>query len=567
MPSTSSENIPEKNSFSVNRFVALKWYLQWLAFSLPALLLYSPIIFNTFLSDDHAVLLKTGVQGELNVDGFFRPLSDITLWVTYRLFKLNPFPYYLFQVLLHALNAVLLLQYCRKMMQHLTLMNNRNSLIALLAAGFFLTYPFHNEAIAWILGRGSLMAGTMAIAAMLVLVSEWKFSVKISVIAICYFLGMAAYETIIILPLMVTAYMMIMRAPVKQTGAMLLALVITFGLHAWLRIAVSGAFLGGYGEGFFSGLGISTLMGMFKSAGRIFLPPSDDSRSMMIKFVVVLLMTGVILFTLWKKSKNDKASRSVLLTQIICFAIAMLVPMWLGVSTRTSESDRFLYLPSFFFCTSTAFAVVYLFKQAKPRIIVVALCLIVQIFMLDENNRNWSRASMAVTRLMREAKTVSAGSGRLQIVNLPGETDGAYIFRVGFPEAIRLYQYDSSRIRVVSRLTRDQQLKLPQGEPGIAEQSPGMILVQPSTLVIKEDGNRENELLEAAADAGKLQQLIESMINREEEWSFAGAARASQIRVAVIRNKIPWKDLKIVVFRKQDKLLVWKLRGWMMLQY
>lgn len=304
------------------------------------------------------------------------------------------------------------------------------------------------------------------------------------------------------------------------------------------------------------------MMVILKSTGRILLPPSDNSRMMMIRFAVVLAMVGALLFIAWKRTRQERASRIFFYVQFSCFAIAMLVPMWLGVSTRTSESDRFLYLPSFFFCSLLAFGFVYFFRQAKQRVIVVALLLFVLVALLEENNSNWKRASGAVRQLLGEVKKASGQPGRLLIVNLPGEINGAYIFRVGFDEAIRLYQYDSSKVKVVSTLTRDQELMLPQQEVRFVEERPGMLLAQPSTLLLKADGNQDNGLLERSAEAGDLQQLIETMITLENEWSFASAARANQIRMIVYRHKLTWTNMRVGILHPEDRYLIWNLRGW-----
>lgn len=563
MHATQSNKITVENRWGVQSFLALKWYLQWLSFAVIAIILYVPVLGNTFLSDDHLVLLKTGVQQELNVDGFFRPLSDITLWLTYRFFKLNSLPYYLFQVLLHALNAVMLMRYCRKLLAVNTAPGNRGELISLLAGFIFLTYPFHNEGIAWILGRGALMAGSFAIGAMLALVSNWKPAVKISVIALCYFIGLAAYETIIILPLIVVTQLLIMGASRKEAGKILLVMAAAFGLHAWLRIAVSGAFLGGYGAGFFQGAGFDTVLAMLKSAGRVILPPSDNSKLMMIAFVVVLLVATVALYTVWRKTKNDNGARKYLYTQLVCFAIAMLVPMWLGVSTRTSESDRFLYLPSIFFSSLTAFMLVHLFPKAKQRVILVALFLFVQVALLEENNLNWKKASDAVED-MRRFMQRQHGEGRLLVLNLPGETNGAYIFRVGFNEFLRLYGYDSSHAKIVSQFTRDQELALPGRFVRIIGEQPASLFVQPSSLLIKGEAGSELNLLEPASAEGRLKQVVDAMISGEKEWSFAGAARANQIRMIVARNRLRWEDIRIgVLQRPKDHWVIWDGRRWL----
>lgn len=548
-----SEQIPVENRFSASQFVAMKWYWQWLMFALLSLLLFYPILGNGFLSDDHLVLLKTGVQQELNVDGFFRPLSDLTLWLTFKLAGLHPLPYYLSQVLLHALNAVLLLQYLRKQLPDF-------AGLSLFASLLFLSYPFHSEAIVWVLGRGALMAGTFSMAAMLVLVSDMKQQWKIACIAACYFIGMAAYETIIVLPVMVGAQLLIMRRPVKELIRMLAVLAITFLLHAWLRIAVSGAFLGGYGEGFFSGsFGMSNLLVMMKSAGRIMLPPSDDSRMLLMGSLVMLLVLGVACFVTWRRIRTDKNLKRFFLVQWCCFGAAMLLCIFLGVSTRTSESDRLLYLPSFFFCTLVAFMIMQLFRKEKWRIIVMALLLIVQVALVQENNANWKRASDSVKRLMQEVKQFT-GPGRLYVINLPSETDGAYIFRVGFDEAFRLYGYDRSGVKVVNRLIRDEELLLP---AVIIPQTEGKIsLIRPGSFVLRGAIKGDTAGLTEVAGGLRLRTWMDSMLTAEQGWNFADAATAMQLQQFIRRQRMKVEEVQVIWPQPGDRVLYWDRRQW-----
>ena len=548
-----SEQIPVENRFSTSQFVAMKWYWQWLMFALLSLLLFYPILGNGFLSDDHLVLLKTGVQQELNVDGFFRPLSDITLWLTFKLAGLHPLPYYLSQVLLHALNAVLLLQYLRKQLPAF-------AGISLFASLLFLTYPFHSEAIAWILGRGALMAGTFSMAAMLVLVSDMKQQWKITCIAACYFIGMAAYETIIVLPVMVGAQLLIMRAPAKEQIRMLAVLAITFLLHAWLRIAVSGAFLGGYGEGFFNGtFGMGNLLAMGKSAGRIILPPSDNSRMLLIGSLAMLLVLGAACFVTWKRIRTDKYLSRFFSVQWCCFGASMLLCVFLGVSTRTSESDRLLYLPSFFFCTLLTFMIMQLFRKEKWRIIVMALLLVVQVALVQENNANWKRASESVKRLMQEVKQF-AGAGRLYIINLPSESDGAYIFRVGFEEAFRLYGYDRSGVKVVNRLIRDEELLLP---AVIIPQMEGKIsLIRPGSFVLRGAIKGDTAGLREVAGGLRLRTWMDSMLTAEQGWNFADAATAMQLQQFIRRQRMKVEEVQVIWPQPGDRVLYWDRRQW-----
>lgn len=102
---------------------------------------------------------------------------------------------------------------------------------------------------------------------------------------------------------------------------------------------------------------------MFKSTGRILLPPSDNSQALVIGFALSVVIMAGMLFIALKKSKQQ--TKHFLYIQLACLAIAMLVPMWLGVSTRTSESDRFLYLPSLFLCTLLVCTLWQVFRRRK----------------------------------------------------------------------------------------------------------------------------------------------------------------------------------------------------------
>ncbi|NML22862.1 hypothetical protein HHL16_18400 [Pseudoflavitalea sp. G-6-1-2] len=558
MRRSQGEENPIKSWFSIDGFTAMKWYWQWACFAAIALVLYIPILGNGFVNDDHLVIWKVCVENELNVDGFFRPLSDITIWITYQFAKLTPWPYYTFSILLHALTAVLLLQYCKKMLLDKMQLPNA-SLVVLLAAVFFLIYPYHNEAIVWILARCSLMAGTLAIASLLILVSSWSETRKMIGISLCYFVGLASYESIMILPAMLLAQLLISRAPFSLVVRYAVVLLVTFALHCWLRITVSGVFIGGYGKGFFENDLMSRFTGMLKTAGRIILPPSDNSQMLVVNFAVVAVLAIIAAVLVWRKTKKQVVLSRFFLIQLACFAFAMLMPLWLGVSTRTSESDRFFYLPAFFFCTILAFMVVYLFNSEKVRALVVLVLLASGVYLLEQNNMNWKRASDSVKSLMAQVRN---SKEKLWVVNLPAEIDGAYVFRIGFSDALRLYGVDSSRVKVVSGLTRDQELLLP--EVIVPKTAESISWIAPATLVL------ENGMPGGAAIAhtGKaLKALTDSIMQQERNFNFADAAYSNQIQQFLLRNPVPAEELRIAVPEPGSRLLFWNRKSWIRLSY
>src|SRR5690349_707849 len=95
-------------------FSRIHWLLQWLILSLLALLLYIPVLGNYFVNDDFIVLKKVCLDKELNVAGFFRPLSDISIYANYMFSGFDPLAYRITSVVIHAFNALLLFRFCKR---------------------------------------------------------------------------------------------------------------------------------------------------------------------------------------------------------------------------------------------------------------------------------------------------------------------------------------------------------------------------------------------------------------------------------------------------------------------
>ncbi|MGN6416620.1 MAG: hypothetical protein ACTHMC_03985, partial [Pseudobacter sp.] len=228
-------------------------------------------------------------------------------------------------------------------------------------------------------------------------------------------------------------------------------------------------------------------------------------------------------------------------------------------STRTSESDRLLYLPSFFFCTLLAFMVMQLFRKEKWRIIVMALLLIVQVALVQENNANWKRASDSVKRLMQEVKQFT-GPGRLYVINLPSETDGAYIFRMGFAEAFRLYGYDRLKVRVVNRLIRDEELLLP--AVIIPETEGRSSLIRPGSFVQRNAVTRDTSGLTEVVGGRQLRTWMDSMLSAEQGWNFSDAATAMQLQQFIRRQRMKLEEVQVIWPQPGDRVLYWNRRQW-----
>lgn len=420
---------------------------QFLLIAGMALLLYLPIIGNSFLNDDFIVLKRLGADGQFLAQGFFRPLSDLTLYLTYQLAGQHACWFYLTGIIGHSVAVYLLMRLC--LVWSWTDDERQQQLFALLAGLLFLTYPFHNESVAWILGRGALMANTLGILAFWILVRPGSNIVKMAVVAGCYFIALGAYESVIVLPAMIVLYLLVNRQAKKLVVSWILLLSGTLGLHLLLRRQLTGSFTGNYGDGFLQDSGLQYLVRYGKAFARSFLPPFHDERVMMGATLALLLILALIILALSKKGKKDIRARRFLSIQAGCFLIALLIPAIGAVSTRTSESDRFLHFPSFFVAIMLAYVLVVLPYSVKHTRVIAVVLILTQICLLELNNLRWRKASDAVTYVLSMAKAATADHP-LYVINLPEQIDGAFVFRVGFREALQLNGVQADHLQVLS---------------------------------------------------------------------------------------------------------------------
>src|SRR5580658_6184670 len=111
--------------------------VQLLLFCGGAMVLFYSNLGRSFASDDFEVVRRVAVDRQLLIPGFFRPLSDLTLLGNYLVGGFDPAGYYLFNILIHGVNAYMVFVFCRWWGW------GGGGGYALIAALFFLAYPFH----------------------------------------------------------------------------------------------------------------------------------------------------------------------------------------------------------------------------------------------------------------------------------------------------------------------------------------------------------------------------------------------------------------------------------------
>ncbi len=429
----------------------MKRFGPFLLFLLLVFALYSPLINKSFSSDDFQVLRRVVyARHGILIKGFFRPLSDITLYACYLVVGFRPMLYMIFNLVTHTCIVYMLFLLAGRI-SWIPAQNRR--FFSWLTALFFLSYPFHNEPIVWAVGRASLTSNLCATAAMLVTVSAVKTGWKYFLVCLFYFVAMSGYETVMVLPGIILLLVYDPKIPIRRyipwVGWLGLALV----LHLILRVWVSGVFWGRYGGEMMETN--SGVMKYIKVAGRVLLPPMENSGLLIGLFIVLVMVLGAGIFLLWKKRKDNAAGFDNLMRFSGMLVLTLIIPMLFGMSTRTYEGDRLFYFPSDFVAMWLAWLVTALLKR---RLAVMASVAIIayQFTILLVTIHNWYLASRMTKDIISTLQRENRPGKRIYVVNIPEEYHGAHIFRNGFYDGLWMAGVDTSTIRAVDFVRTEQ---------------------------------------------------------------------------------------------------------------
>ena len=129
---------------------------------------YAPLWHAGFIWDDDAYV--TANRTLRSLDGLrqiwlepgavpqYYPLTFTSFWIEYHLWGLQPFGYHLVNVVLHALNALLVWRVLRWLRVP----------GAWMAAAIFALHPMHVESVAWVTERKNVLSGVLVLSALLV---------------------------------------------------------------------------------------------------------------------------------------------------------------------------------------------------------------------------------------------------------------------------------------------------------------------------------------------------------------------------------------------------------------
>ncbi len=148
-----------------------------------------------------------GIFSEQLFTPHYKPLVYLSWAVEQRLFGLEPFVLHLDNLLLHALNAVLVLLLTLRIFQRLAPESAHNRLAAFAAAALFALHPLRVESVAWAVQRKDVLFALFYLAALLVYVrhSEDRGVWRGSVGALLFLLALLSKQTALTLPIALLA--------------------------------------------------------------------------------------------------------------------------------------------------------------------------------------------------------------------------------------------------------------------------------------------------------------------------------------------------------------------------
>jgi len=99
--------------------------------------------------------------------GYYHPLAWLSLLLDYQLWGLRPMPYHVVNLLLHALNTILLVIYLERLLRHVSsLVDPERYLVAFVVGIVFAIHPLQVEPVAWTAERKTLLCAPFILASL-----------------------------------------------------------------------------------------------------------------------------------------------------------------------------------------------------------------------------------------------------------------------------------------------------------------------------------------------------------------------------------------------------------------
>lgn len=420
-------------------------YLPLFLLSLLCVLLYLPSLYHDFVFDDGSLVVENPyikswkyLPQMLGKDAwniwdpgnYWRPVFSISLALDYSLWGLNPLGFHLTNILLHAINTVLLFSLGKKL---------QNTACAVFASLLFAVHPIQAHAVSVI----STMRADLLAACFALLSLDAFFSRRTILFSVALMLALLSKETSIVFPVAIL-FACIMMEKKKPDLRLILAFII-LGIYFAVRLSLGFSFsmiplvfsyeasLGTRWLLAFKVLAlyffaIFNLFAMPHPLWTMDLPAFLNDPYVISGVSIFLLLLGAI----WRNSKKNP---------IMAFGLMWFVIYFLPISNlmqlNTPMAEHWLYMPMIGLSLAFGAAVSTFnvrFSQTKPAVagMTAGICLFLIFAALVVREK---------TKVYRnnEAFLIAAIRANPRIARLYSILASTYLLKQDIPSAIEFY--------------------------------------------------------------------------------------------------------------------------------
>lgn len=428
-------------------------------------LVYFPILNSFFVSDDFDLINNVARSGKsigsyfYSVQNlaagvkFYRPMINLTLFIDYKIWGLNPLGFHLDNLIFHIGSSFLVYLIIKNFGEF-----KHKKAISAAAALFFAVLPMHSEPVVWIAARTDTVCVFFYLLAFF-LYLKWRNGNNKLILTgglIAGFLALASKEMAISLPGLIIFYEFYRARTINRVWRLdkkgwwnIFSFSGLFILYLFIRNYSLGTFIGGYGASVHSAMApkmmIRMLIADFTVLGlQLFGWPKVLVTTFFYSHPVLwLIVIAVISFGLFCFFANR--DRQVLLFIIGFFGLTILPVINLGINLPDNEGERYLYLPSVAFVWLLAAIIFNLNTKSihSLKILIVAVLMIFFVVSLSIKNNNWRTASSVSENIIKSYGEIAEENDRNNfgavVFALPDSVNGSQVMRNGFIEGINLF--------------------------------------------------------------------------------------------------------------------------------
>ncbi len=382
-----------------------------------------------FLADDF-IHIPESSHSLLAQRNYLRPVGNLSLYIDFLLSGTNALGYHISNLMLHIINSLLVYVLSSLLLKKYSV-SHHFKIFSLTTAVLFFIYPFHSEAVFWIIGRSGSLGCLFFLVAFICFLQKEKSIVWFIASVLSFELALLAYESSWIFPLMVFLLTIFQPKNKKQWWYVVIVWLL-FAVHVAYRYKVTGELFSKYDTASLVHFNMETIaLNFTRLFARTFLPPFVYERDLIIAFAIAVAILAVLVIQLLRKNKPTKLF--MLLT--VLWIVSYLPYLSLGIDTHGVEGERYLYLPSVLFCI---WLVHLLGEVLKSKIFFIAITLLFSLssFFLFQSRSYYVKAGSITKTTITQIEN-SSNKQTIFIENLPQYKRGAVVYRLGFEEGIK----------------------------------------------------------------------------------------------------------------------------------